>query len=123
MFKNKHIFPLKEMMEMPARCSTCGQRMELEVGFYFGTFYVSYGLSIAITVINAILFELIIGFSVTDDSIYWYMGITIAMLVIFQPWLMRFSRVLYLWVFIRYNPNWDAIAKETEPEQDKQLTT
>jgi len=107
MFKNKSIFPLKEMMDMPKRCAVCGQKMEIEIGFYFGTGYVSYGLSVGIAVFNAIWFGLLIGFSFRDDSVYWYMGITVAMLILLQPWLMRISRVLYLWMFVRYNPNWD----------------
>lgn len=103
MFKNKSIFPLKQMMDMPNQCSCCGQKMELEVGFYFGTGYVSYGLSVAIAIFNAVWFALLIGFSFNDNSTYWYMGITIAMLIVLQPWLMRMSRVLYLWMFVRYD--------------------
>lgn len=121
MFTNKHIFPLNKMMDMPKRCTTCGQRMEIEVGFYFGTYYVSYGLCVAICVINAILYQLIKGFSVKGDSIYWYMGITIAMLLILQPWLMRISRVLYLWVFVRYNPNWDMETNNSATKQEEKL--
>lgn len=106
MFKHKGIFPIREMMDMPDRCTECGQKMELEVGFYFGTGYVSYGLSIMIAVAGAGLFQLLHGFSVKDDSVYWYMGIIISLLILLQPWLMRISRVIYLWIFVRYNPDW-----------------
>ena len=117
MFKNKSIFPLRNMMDMPSHCSACGQKMELELGFYFGTGYVSYGLSIIIAIVTAVIFALTAGFSVKDDSVYWYMGITIGLLLILQPWLMRISRVLYLWVFVRYSPVNQSTAKDLRAEQ------
>lgn len=102
MFLNKRIFPLGEMMKMPEQCPVCGQKMELEPGFYYGTGYVSYGLSVAIAVFNIVWFVTLVGFSWQDNSIWWYLGITIAMLLLLQPWLMRLSRVLYLYMFVRY---------------------
>jgi hypothetical protein len=30
------------------------------------------------------------------------MGIAIGILILMQPWLMRISRVLYLWAFVKY---------------------
>lgn len=102
MFKQKSIFPLKHMLDMPERCEVCGQPMELEVGFYYGTGYVSYGLSVGITFIVALIFGLTYGFSYKDYSIFYFLGIDILLLVILQPWLMRISRVLYLWGFVKY---------------------
>jgi len=102
MFLNKSILPLGEMMKMPEQCPVCGQKMELEPGFYYGTGYVSYGLSVAIAVFNIVWFVTLVGFSWQDNSIWWYLGITIAMLLLLQPWLMRLSRVLYLYMFVRY---------------------
>lgn len=103
MYVNKSIFPLKNMLLMPERCSVCGQKMELEVGFYYGTGYVSYGLSVGLAIFNIVWFALLIGISWKDNSMFWYLGITIAMLVILQPLLMRYARVLYLYMFVKYN--------------------
>ncbi len=102
MYINKGIFPLKEMMNMPERCKVCGQKMEIEVGFYYGTGYVSYALSVAVAVANAVWFALLVGFSWKNNSIWWYLGITVAMLLVLQPLLMRLSRVLYLYMFVKY---------------------
>jgi uncharacterized protein (DUF983 family) len=102
MYINKSIFPLKEMMHMPERCPVCGQKMEIEVGFYYGTGYVSYALSVAVAIANAVWFTLLVGFSWKNNSIWWYLGITVAMLLLLQPLLMRLSRVLYLYMFVKY---------------------
>jgi uncharacterized protein (DUF983 family) len=102
MYTNKSILPLKQMMDMPNRCPVCGQKMEIEVGFYYGTGYVSYGLSIAIAVFNIVWYSVLIGFSWKDNSVWWYLGITVTMLILLQPLLMRLSRVLYLYMFVKY---------------------
>lgn len=101
MFKNKSIFPLKELQDMPEKCSCCGQKMELEPGFYYGTGYVSYALSVALSIFNFIWYYLIFGVSVQDNSLFIYLGVNIILLVVLMPWLMRYSRVLYLYMFVR----------------------
>jgi len=102
MYLQKSIFPLKKMMDMPGRCAVCGQKMEIEVGFYYGTGYVSYALAVGVAIFNAVWFGLLVGFSWKDNSIWWYMGITILMMILLQPFLMRYSRVLYLYLFVKY---------------------
>ncbi len=87
---------------MPERCAECGQKMELEIGFYYGTGYVSYGLSVALAIFNLVWYALIFGITWRDNSMFYYLGVTIATLIIFQPWIMRMSRVLYLYMFVRY---------------------
>ena len=87
---------------MPERCEVCGQKMELEPGFYFGTGYVSYALSVMITAIVAVVFAYTWGFDYRDMSIFWFLGIDIGLLILLQPWLMRLSRVLYLYMFVKY---------------------
>lgn len=102
MYCNKSIFPLNKMMDMPERCAHCGQKMEIEVGFYYGTGYVSYGLSVALAVTIFVIYALFFGFSWKDNSIWYYLSITVGLLVLLQPLLMRISRVLYLYMFVKY---------------------
>lgn len=102
MFSNKSVFPLNQMLDMPEQCPVCGQKFELEVGFYYGTGYVSYALSIALFFINFIWYYLIFGISLEDNSIYYYLISSTAIVIILQPWLMRISRVLYLNLFVKY---------------------
>jgi len=87
---------------MPEHCSECGQKMELEVGFYYGTGYVSYALSVALSVFNMVWYWLIFGLSFFDYSLFWYLGVNVVILILAQPWLMRYARVLYLYMFVKY---------------------
>jgi hypothetical protein len=42
----------KTTMRMPENCPVCEQKFDLQTGFYFGTGYVSYGLTIFISLIT-----------------------------------------------------------------------
>jgi hypothetical protein len=90
------------MLKMPDKCSECGQKMELEVGFYYGTGYVSYGLTLALMAASFILYAIIFGLSYKDNSIFYALGVGVTAAIVLQPWLMRLSRVLYLYMFVKY---------------------
>ncbi len=87
-------------------CPVCGQPMELEVGFYYGTGYVSYALTVAISVATFIAYWVLIGISINDNSLFIWLGVNIAILVLSLPYLMRLSRALWLSFFVRYDANW-----------------
>lgn len=118
MFSRRSIFPLKQMMDMPERCAECGQKMEIEPGFYYGTGYVSYGLSIALTVFNLIWFLIFIGIDFRDNSLFWFIGINVAIVLLLQPWLMRYSRVIYLSMFVKYGSYDQHEEQQVHPEAD-----
>lgn len=102
LYKNKSVWPLNKMMDMPEHCPVCNQKYEIEIGFWYGTGYVSYALSVALIAALAIAYAVLIGFSWKDNSIFVFIGVMIAALVVLQPWIMRYSRVLYIYVFVKY---------------------
>jgi uncharacterized protein (DUF983 family) len=102
MYKNKSILPLNEFMVMPEHCEVCGLKFEIETGFWFGTGYVSYALSVGTIFVLAVIFALTYGFTWRNNSIFIFIGVMISALVLLQPWIMRFSRVLYIYVFVKY---------------------
>lgn len=102
MYCNKSIFPLKGMMDMPEHCPSCGMKYEIEVGFWFGTGYVSYALSVGLIFAIAIVFALTVGFSWKNNSVYWFLGVMIFLMIVLQPFIMRYARVLYLYFFVGY---------------------
>ena|SRR5260221_7441931 len=116
MFVSKSSYKLKSFMKMYDRCPACGQHLELEVGFYYGTSYVSYILSILVSAITFTAWCLTIGVSTTDGRIFWWMGINIVLLILLQPYLMRLSRALWLSIFVIYNPRWRVETSEV-PER------
>lgn len=102
MYTNKSIFPLGKLLDMPEECPVCGQEFELEVGFYYGTGYVSYALSVGLLFLSIALYWIIFGLSYDDNSVYYALAASVGLVVLLQPWLMRISRVLYLNIFVKY---------------------
>lgn len=88
---------------MPERCPACGQLLELETGFWFGTGYVSYALAVFLSGINFVLFYFLIGFSWQNNSPYWFILFNTIILILCQPPLMRWSRSAYLYLFVKYD--------------------
>ena len=103
MFSNSNPWNLKKVFAMPRKCHVCGQPFELEIGFWYGTGYVSYGLCIVLSAITFIAWWIIIGMSVSDNRFFWWMGVNIFLLIVLQPWIMRISRVIWLYFFVRYD--------------------
>lgn len=101
-------FGLDYMLEMHDTCPVCKQKFELETGFWYGTGYVSYGITVIMSVITFLLWWLIIGFSLTDDRLTYYLVFNGILVIGLQPWLMRFSRILYLYFFVNYSENYDS---------------
>lgn len=103
---------LKKNMMMHKECTVCGQATEIEVGFYYGTSYVSYVLTVAISVASLIAWWFIIGLSTTDNRFFYWLGFNAVLLLALQPWLMRVSRSLWISWFVKFDPDW----KEHQPE-------
>jgi uncharacterized protein DUF983 len=110
MFNNNNPWNLNKVFSMPKHCPECNQQYEMELGFWYGTAYVSYALSVAFCVASFVAWYVLIGMSTEDNRVFWWMGINIFLLIALQPWLMRMSRVLYLYFFVKYDPHY----KETE---------
>lgn len=103
---------LKHIFDMPDKCPECGQRFEMEQGFWYGTGYVSYALAVAVSVATFIAWWVLIGISVNDSRIFYWLGFNALLLVLLQPWLMRVSRVIYLYFFVRYDGQYDQNAPQ-----------
>ncbi|MFM7672398.1 MAG: hypothetical protein ACKO6Q_07405 [Bacteroidota bacterium] len=58
---------IKKNLEIPKRCAVCGQPTEIEVGFYYGTGYVSYALTVAMSVVTLVAWWVLIGFGLEDN--------------------------------------------------------
>src|ERR1700712_5817800 len=100
LFTHPLTFRFRRNMDMQPACPVCGQHTDIEVGFYYGTGYVSYLIAILITIAGFLAWFLTIGFSFHDHRfLYWIIANSL-LLVVLQPWLMRFSRVLWLSWFV-----------------------
>lgn len=110
MFKNNNPFSklsLTHIFDMPENCPVCQQKYEMETGFWYGTGYVSYALAVAMSVTTFVAWLVLVGVSVDDNRIFYWLGFNILFLLIIQPWLMRLSRVIYLYFFVRYDEHYN----------------
>lgn len=106
LFIEKNPYKLKTCLKMPKECPVCGQPTEIEVGFYTGAAYVSYALTIAVSVATFIAWWVLIGISINDNRVWWWLCCNILILLILTPWLMRLSRSLWLSWFVKYDKDW-----------------
>jgi len=106
LFYGRSSWSLKKNLKMPKYCEVCGQPTEIEVGFYYGTGYVSYALTVAFSLITFFLWFIIIGMSTSDNRFFYWIGFNAVLLILLQPYLMRLSRTIWLTFFVRYNPHW-----------------
>lgn len=97
-------------------CPVCGQVTEIEVGFYYGTGYVSYALTVAFSVATFIAWWVLIGLSLDDTRFFWWMGTNAVMMILMQPLFMRLSRSIWLSWFVSYDRDWKSHPLES-PER------
>jgi uncharacterized protein (DUF983 family) len=116
MFLAENSYDFRQFMKMHDKCQACDQLMEIEIGFYYGTAYVSYSLTVALSVSTFVAWWVLVGFSLNDNRIFWWMGLNTVSLLLAQPYLMRLSRAIWLSFFARYNDKW-ATEKPLERER------
>lgn len=114
-----YAFKNNEFMKMNERCPVCHQATDIEVGFYYGTSYVSYALTVAFSVSTFVAWKVFIGmtFSVDDNRVFYWFFLNLVLLLFMQPLFMRFARSLWLSWFVKYDPNW----KENEAQKNERI--
>ena len=115
-FKTNNAYDFKNHLKMEKDCPVCGQPTEIEVGFYYGSSYISYAFTIGISAITFVAWWLTLGFSIYDNRIFYWLAANALLLFAVQPYLMRVSRTGWLAVFVRYDNNWLA-NKPVKPER------
>lgn len=112
MFKNNGSYHLKSFMKLNDKCPVCLQATEIEEGFYYGTAYISYALTVAFSCVTFVAWWLLVGISINDNRVFWWMGMNAVLMLLLQPYLMRFSRTVWLSIFVKYNANWKTEEKK-----------
>ena len=118
LFLRKNTYQLKNgaNVKMHEECPVCHQQTELEVGFYYGTSYVSYALTVLFSGISFALWFFSIGFGLEDNRLFWWLGLNALVLLLLQPICMRLSRTLWISWFVDFDPDWEN-NKPTAPER------
>lgn len=92
---------------MHEECPVCKQKYDMEPGFWYGTGYVSYALAIAFSVATFIAWWVLIGISVSDNRVLWWLLTNSVLLIVLQPVLMRLSRTIYVYFFVKYDEDYE----------------
>ena len=96
LFCNKNVYRYKGFFDMPDNCPKCQQDFQIEPGFYYGSMYVSYGLTIAITVAIFVVMTVLNIFSIAGFIIA-----DIVIMLLALPILFKISRALWLTINVK----------------------
>ncbi|MCB0754456.1 MAG: DUF983 domain-containing protein [Flavobacteriales bacterium] len=96
LFLTKNPYNFSNIDKMPDNCPNCGQKYWIEPGFYYGAMYISYALTIALSV--AIFVAMIV---LWHFDIKWYLALNFSTMIILFPPIFRLSRSIWAHIYIR----------------------
>lgn len=99
MYLDKNPLHLTKILEMHENCSHCGFKYQIEPSFFYGAMYVSYGLNVAIGIAAFIISYVILGASIKVA----FISIIVSLVLLF-PFVLRWSRNIYINMFVSYDP-------------------
>ena len=89
------LFNISKFSRMHKTCPHCGQKFEVEPGFFIGAMYVSYAMSVGLLLTSGLVL-----YHLFDDPELWvYLTVVTLLVISFLPFMFRYSRVLYLYWF------------------------
>jgi hypothetical protein len=97
LFVNPNPYNPYTIGEMPHHCGHCGQKFLLEPGFYYGAMYVSYALTVALSV--AVFVAMVV---LWEFNTLWFLGLNAVAIIIMFPIIFRTSRAVWLNLFVKY---------------------
>ena len=100
MYVDKNPYNLRKVLKMNENCSHCGLKYQLEPSFFYGAMYVSYGLNVAIGIAAFIIAFVFLKLDIKTSFIS-----IIAALILLYPLVLRWSRNIYINMFVSYEPD------------------
>lgn len=100
MYKDENPLHLKNILKMNESCSHCGLKYQIEPSFFYGAMYVSYALNVAIGIA-----AFIVSFVLFESSLKTSFISIIASSILLYPFVLRWSRNIYINIFISYDPD------------------
>jgi len=97
--KERNIFKLHKAFNMHESCSECGFKYMMEPSFYYGAMYVNYGLTVGIGIITFAIGTLFFDLTLLQCFIP-----IVVMLLLTAPVTIRLSRIVWINIFVKYNP-------------------
>ncbi|HTA84433.1 MAG TPA: DUF983 domain-containing protein [Bacteroidia bacterium] len=98
-FESNNPYSFKNGLTMRKHCVSCGLKYEREVGYFYGSMYVSYGIQ---TLLVTVMYLLNIYWWKMDALylVFWIIGSALAIF----PLTFRWSRIIWIGMFTKYQP-------------------
>lgn len=96
--EENNIFKFKKAFKMNKTCSHCGLKYMMEPSFYYGAMYVTYALTVGISIITFIIATLIFKLSLLESFIP-----IVVVLILSSPFTLRFSRIIWINIFVHFD--------------------
>lgn len=84
---------------METHCKVCKVRISSEKDNAPG---MNYAVSVVVYALGFLLYAVLFGINGKDNSMIYAFIFSTVLVVIMQPWLMRWSKVIYLYLFVRF---------------------
>ena len=98
MYIDKNPYHLIKVLDMHETCSHCKLKYQLEPSFFYGAMYVSYGVNVALGIAAFVISFVFLKLSLKVSFIS-----IIATIVILYPLVLRWSRNIYINMFVSYD--------------------
>jgi uncharacterized protein (DUF983 family) len=98
--KEKNMFKLQKAFQMHEKCSNCGLKYMMEPSFFYGAMYVNYSLTVGISIITFVIATMFFNFSLLESFIP-----IVVVLVLTSPISIRLSRVIWINLFVKFDPS------------------
>jgi len=98
-FYESHPYNLKKIGEVKKECNNCNLKYDMEPRFFQGSYYVSYGLGVALFVAIFVLKMLILP----DLAYLSTLILMVVVLLILAPLLFALSKIIWINLFVPFN--------------------
>jgi uncharacterized protein (DUF983 family) len=102
-FLKGHPYNFSRMGEVKEECENCELKHNMEPGFFQGSFYVSYGLGVALFVSIFVLKMLFLPHLSYLSTII----LMVVTLLILSPLLFALSKIIWINLFVNYDANFN----------------
>lgn len=100
-FFEGHPYKFSTMGKVKEKCPVCNLKYSIEPGFFQGSYYVSYGLGVALSVAVLVLKLLFLANLTYIQTII----LMVSVLILLSPLLYALSKIIYINFFVSYNKN------------------
>ena len=96
--EENNILNFKKAFKMNTNCSKCNLKYMMEPSFYYGAMYVTYALTVGISIITFIISTLVFKLSMLESFIP-----IVVVLILSSPFSLRFSRIIWINIFVHFD--------------------